>query len=119
MTPPDAIEMEVLEGLREVMEEDFEELLNDYLAQCDELWRETCAYFEAGDMTQLRRAAHTFKGSCLSIGAEPLMEQMKALEAAAAAGERDQAAQVIAAAGAEIDRVVAVLEEWRGPGSVC
>ena len=119
MTPRNAIELEVLEGLREVMEEDFDDLLNDYLVQCDELWRETCAYFEADDMVQLRRSAHTFKGSCLSIGAEPLMEQMKALEAAAAAGERDQAARVIEAATSEIERVVATLEAWRGASPAC
>ncbi|MEM1436876.1 MAG: Hpt domain-containing protein, partial [Pseudomonadota bacterium] len=98
MSLPEAIELEVLEGLRDVMEEDFDDLLNDYLTQCDELWRETCAHFAAGDMALLRRSAHTFKGSCLSIGAEPLMQQMKALEAAAAAGERETVAQVIAAA---------------------
>lgn len=119
MTPPDAIEFEVLAGLREVMEEDFDDLLNDYLTQCDELWRETCDFFEAGDMVQLQRSAHTFKGSCLSIGAGPLMEQMKALEAAAAAGEHDQAAQVIASAAPEIERVMATLQSWRGSESSC
>lgn len=113
MMQPEPIEKNVLEALRLVMEEDFDDLLDDYLAQCDELWREAQAHFESGDLEQLRRSAHTFKGSCMSIGAEALMQQMADLEAAADSRQRDAAGAVMASAEAEIQRVVVALQRWR------
>ncbi|MEM9742920.1 MAG: Hpt domain-containing protein [Pseudomonadota bacterium] len=109
----DAIDSDVLETLKDVMEDEFDSVLSDYLGQCDQLWAEIRQQHDSREHDELRRAAHTFKGSCMSVGAEPLRAHMAALEAAAAAQNDAEAARIIADAESELARVVDAIQGWR------
>lgn len=108
------IETDVLQALREVMEEDFQPVLEDYLQQCEELWQGAKIQFDEADFELLRRTAHTFKGSSMSIGAMQLVSHLAELEQAAAEADPERIAALIAGADLEVVRVVTALAEWRG-----
>ncbi len=66
----DHVDDEVLQGLREIMEDGFTELLEVFLresaaqhAQLQTLWR-------SGDRATIVGLAHSLKGSCANIGAK-------------------------------------------------
>jgi HPt (histidine-containing phosphotransfer) domain-containing protein len=73
---------EIIAELREVMEDEFADLLryflNDLPGQLDRLQEAV----ERGDLDQLYKTAHRFKSSCGSIGALRLAELMRLLEEA-------------------------------------
>ncbi len=65
----DHIDDEILLGLREIMEDDFGELLEVFLResatqhlQLQQMWR-------SGERQSIGRLAHSLKGSCANIGA--------------------------------------------------
>ncbi|MBN8455716.1 Hpt domain-containing protein, partial [Accumulibacter sp.] len=63
----------------------------------------------AGDAEALRRAAHALKSSSANVGAEPLAALCKELEALGRQGDVDGAGTLLAAAEAELMRVLATL----------
>lgn len=73
---------EIIVELREVMEDEFADLLlnflNDLPVQLDGLQ----TAIDRGDLDRLYRTAHKFKSSCGSIGALRLAELMRRLEQA-------------------------------------
>ncbi len=73
--------------LRELMGEDFDSLIDAFLAdstvQIDAL--ETAA--RRADSDQVRRQAHGLKGACINLGANDLAEVCGRIEAAGSAGD--------------------------------
>jgi PAS domain S-box-containing protein len=63
-----------------------------------------------GDADELRRAAHTLKSNARTFGAMRLAEHCQQLEAVAAAGTLDAAAELVPLIEAEYERVATVLE---------
>jgi histidine phosphotransfer protein HptB len=73
----------VLATLQDVMESEYPALLDTFLADSEErvrLLRQAC---QADQAEALRRAAHSFKGSCSNMGATLLAELCQELETAA------------------------------------
>ncbi len=70
----------------------------------------------AGQAEDLRRAAHTLKGSSASLGANGLAEVCREVEAAARDGDLDGLGPKVDAIAAELDEVVAALETRVGSG---
>jgi len=73
----------VLTTLQDVMESEYPALLDTFLADSEErvrLLRQACL---ADQSETLRRAAHSFKGSCSNMGATLLADLCQELESAA------------------------------------
>lgn len=62
----------VLATLQVVMESEYPLLLDTFLADSEERMRLLKQTFAAGESEALRRAAHSFKGSCSNLGASEL-----------------------------------------------
>lgn len=85
MTDPDPSRLVVLDAetvaeLREIMEEDFQDLLRTFLADMPELLAGIEAAAAAGDAEALCQNAHTLKSSSASMGALALSELARRLE---------------------------------------
>ena len=89
------VDDEIIAELREVMEEEFADLigsfLNDLPVQLD-LIQEAIAQSDAAD---LYRIAHKFKSSCGSLGAMRLAELFRRLEQAGRRNALDGAAELL------------------------
>ncbi|WP_434456076.1 Hpt domain-containing protein [Stutzerimonas urumqiensis] len=81
----------VLATLQDVMEDEYPVLLDTFLKDSEERVQLLHQALEAGDGEALRRAAHSFKGSCSNMGAMLLTELCRALEDAARQGALEQA----------------------------
>lgn len=74
------INEEMVEELREIMEEDFMELVNTYISDSREKIRNLDAAFNAVNYENLRNIAHTLKGSSANLGAMALSSFCAELE---------------------------------------
>lgn len=70
----------VLALLREVMEDEYPALLDIFLSDSEARLHSLRQARNAQDAEALRRAAHSFKGSCANMGALPLAELCRQLE---------------------------------------
>lgn len=69
-----------LDTLREVMEDDFELLVDTFLQDSSERIRTLHTVIQRADADAIRRAAHSFKGSSGNIGASRLSALCSELE---------------------------------------
>ena len=69
------LDHEALAELREVMDDDFQILIATFLSDSQERVRTLRSALEAGDAEAFAKAAHSFKGSCINIGA-PLLGRL-------------------------------------------
>jgi len=70
----------VLANLQEVMENQYPDLLAAFLLDSRERLQALHAALELGDAEAMRRAAHSFKGSCSNLGAIRLAALCEELE---------------------------------------
>ncbi|MBA1272799.1 Hpt domain-containing protein [Stutzerimonas azotifigens] len=85
----------VLATLQDVMEGEYPVLLDTFLNDSDERLRSLHLAYEANDADALRRAAHSFKGSCSNLGAPALSDLLRRLEEQASEGRLSDAAGLI------------------------
>ena len=83
----DLLDEELLAELREIMEDEFPDLLETFLAESERQYAEIRGAWQAQDLEQLSRAAHSLKGSCGNVGATQLHSLCAELEQQARAGE--------------------------------
>ncbi|RME42827.1 MAG: response regulator, partial [Chloroflexi bacterium] len=105
---------EVLAQFTEMLGEDAPELIETYMEDATRLLEEMRAAAEQGDVEKLERAAHALKGSSATLGAELLSALCQELESMGRAGTLDGAAEQVADAQAEYERVRLALERGRG-----
>lgn len=74
MTDKPHLDEEALAELRDVMEDEFEVLIQTYLADSRDRIRGLREALKAGDSDAFAKTAHSFKGSCINIGAPRLGE---------------------------------------------
>ncbi|MDO6745959.1 Hpt domain-containing protein [Gilvimarinus sp. 1_MG-2023] len=86
MTGSNHIDHETLATLQEVMEEDFQRLIETFLSDSQQRIQDMQKALAAGLAEELRRAAHSFKGSSSNIGANELVRLCKNVEDRAQAG---------------------------------
>lgn len=89
------LDANVLLTLQQVMEGEYPQLLDAFLGDSEERLRLLQAACQRGEGEALRRAAHSFKGSCSNMGAAQLAEHCQALEEAAQSGQLQRAAGLI------------------------
>ena len=77
------------------MEAEYPNLLTAFLDDSEQRLRQLQASWQGGEAESLRRAAHSFKGSCSNMGAALLAEHCQALEDTAQRGQLEQAGKLI------------------------
>ena len=107
----DPVDHDTLQMLKEVMEDDFGKLIDAYLDDCEVKMPQLSQLLQARDFDQLRRMAHSIKGSSSNFGAASLTDLCLRIELAA----RDEAPEglgaLIEAAEMEQRRVAAALRQ--------
>lgn len=80
------LDYDTLNGLREIMEDDFRLLIETFIQDSRDRLSTLLQYANTTEMDNLRRAAHSFKGSCSNIGAIHLAQLCADVEERALAG---------------------------------
>lgn len=82
------LDYDALNGLREIMEDDFRLLIETFIQDSRERLSTLLQLAGTDDLDGLRRAAHSFKGSCSNIGAQQLAELCSRVEVRALEGQK-------------------------------
>lgn len=104
------LDEEALAELQDVMEDEFEVLINTYLADSRDRIRSMREALSANDSDALARTAHSFKGSCINIGAPRLGELSLEAERAGKESRLEEAPALLAAIDSEFQQVAERLE---------
>ncbi len=83
----DHLDQQALSTLKEVMEEDFALLIATFVQDSENRLKVLDSLIESGNQDAIRRAAHSFKGSCSNIGASHLAFICAELEKKAVAND--------------------------------
>ncbi len=68
------LDIEALEELRDVMEDEFDCLIETFITDADKKLVALKAAIEAKDASEIGKVSHSFKGSCSNIGAPYLSD---------------------------------------------
>lgn len=104
------LDEEALAELQEVMEEEFDLLIETYLADSRERIRSLRHAFSAGDADAFARTAHSFKGSCINIGAPRLGELCLQAETAGKESNLEEVPALLDAIDREFQQVIERLD---------
>ncbi|MCX6910474.1 MAG: Hpt domain-containing protein [Verrucomicrobia bacterium] len=110
-----AVDVAAIERLREIGDGDVAFLKDVFSAFESDTAQRLVALrttLAAGDITGLKRAAHTIKGSCLNVGASSMAADSLQLEQLAGAGKLDGAPKLISRIEQEFKRVVVELGRY-------
>ena len=99
------LDEEALAELQDVMEDEFEMLIQTYLKDSSERIANLKASLSDGEADAFAKTAHSFKGSCINIGAPRLGELCREAEKAGQDERLDDVAPVLDAIEAEFQRV--------------
>lgn len=101
----------VLDSLKEVMEDDFVLLLETFIQDSKERIEKLQSLVKTDDKDAIRRAAHSFKGSCSNIGATRLTTLCSELERKALEGNLDHVENDLVVIEREFAQVQSLLRE--------
>ncbi|KMQ74953.1 Hpt domain-containing protein [Marinobacter subterrani] len=104
------LDEEALAELQDVMEDEFEVLIHTYLEDSRDRIRSLREALAANDSDAFAKAAHSFKGSCINIGAPRLGELNLKAELAGKASRLEDVPALLAAIDAEFREVGERLE---------
>ena len=107
----DHFDTEALDMLREVMEEEFGELIQVYMQDSEARLPAIHQASDDGNAESLRELAHSFKGASSNIGAAALAKLCYELENAGRENRLENTASLIAAIEQEYDAVKALLQQ--------
>lgn len=99
------LDEEALAELQEVMEDEFDILINTYLSDSEDRIKALRTALATSDPDAFTKSAHSFKGSCVNIGAPRLGALCLAAENAGREGSMAQAEQQLVAIEQEFDTV--------------
>ncbi|MCJ8314328.1 MAG: Hpt domain-containing protein [Saccharospirillaceae bacterium] len=88
------LDLDALEMLKEIMEDEFSLLINTFLNDAVERIEQINAAINAKNSEDIRRAAHSFKGSSANIGAHVLQGLCLVLEDAGHNGDTSLAPEM-------------------------
>ena len=111
------IDTTVLEDIRDLMEDDFPDLVRRFLEDSADLIDQLDQGIARGDADSVYRAAHTLKSSSAALGALALSDRAKHLEALGRSGVLDSAAAEAAEAHVQFVRAKETLEKCLEEGS--
>jgi HPt (histidine-containing phosphotransfer) domain-containing protein len=90
------------------------DLAGVFFKECPKLREGIRQAIASGNASELKRAAHTLKGSAMALAARPAAEAARRIEMLAQEGSLDEAREAWPALEGEIDRLVPVLAELVG-----
>ncbi|WP_372996985.1 Hpt domain-containing protein [Marinobacter sp.] len=105
------LDEEALAELRDVMEDEFEVLIQTYLADSRDRIRSLREALAAEDGDAFTKTAHSFKGSCINIGAPRLGVLCLEAEMAGKESRLDEAPALLDAIDAEFQQVTERLDD--------
>ncbi|PVY79253.1 HPt (histidine-containing phosphotransfer) domain-containing protein [Tamilnaduibacter salinus] len=111
MTETPHLDTEALAELQEVMEDEFDVLIQTFLSDSEGRIQALWQALESSDEESFRKSAHSFKGSCINIGAPRLGEHCFYAEQAARAGRLQDAGDSLRAIESEFEAVTDALNE--------
>jgi HPt (histidine-containing phosphotransfer) domain-containing protein len=85
----DHLDQQALATLKDVMEDDFSLLVNTFLQDSENRLKTLNSLIDSDNQDAIRRAAHSFKGSCGNVGAPILASLCAELEKKAVANDID------------------------------
>ncbi len=109
------LDQEALAELKEVMEGDFDVLITTYLADSRDRIATLRASLEDQDADAFTKAAHSFKGSSVNIGAPQLGELCLLAEQAGHSAQLGDAANLLDRIEREYDTVRTLFEKLLNP----
>ncbi|MCU7940467.1 MAG: Hpt domain-containing protein [gamma proteobacterium symbiont of Bathyaustriella thionipta] len=89
------IDMNTLNELKEIMEDDFDELIAIFISDGQAQIEDLKKAIDASNSDDVRRIAHTLKGSSANLGVIDLSESCKILEYKAAEGVLEDANELL------------------------
>ena len=111
------IDTTVLDDIRDLMEDDFPDLVRCFLEDSADLIDQLDQGIARGDADSVHRAAHTLKSSSAALGALALSDRAKHLEALGRSGVLNGAAAEATAARVQFARAKETLEKCLEEGS--
>lgn len=115
-----AIDTKVLQSFRKMVGKDataiVREMIDCYLEETPKLLEEIATAIAGGNVVQANRAAHTLKGSSLTLGALNLSNFCKELEILSREGNTEESIEKLPLIKAEYERVKAALQIERHDG---
>lgn len=109
--PEHHIDIGALQDLKEIMESEFETLINTFVLDSSNKLDELAVAIAGRDADSLRKIAHSLKGSSSNICAGALSELARQLEFMGKEGTTDGAAAILAQLKIEFDVVRGILEK--------
>ena len=99
------IDTEILDEVREDLEEDFDDFVEQFFDDAQTWVTEIRQAVDVGDAETVYQRAHTLKSSCGYLGASDLAETARVLEEMGRAGSVTAADGLASKVGDELDRV--------------
>jgi len=111
MTDKPHLDEEALAELQDVMDDEFDVLIHTFLTDSRERIESLKLANSHQDADALAHTAHSFKGSCINIGAPHLGELCREVEAAGKDHELERIPAIISAIESEFHQVSTMLED--------
>ncbi|NPU94103.1 MAG: Hpt domain-containing protein [Gammaproteobacteria bacterium] len=109
--PERHVDVSALQDLKEIMESEFETLIDTFIADSTNKLEELAAAIAASDADALRKVAHSLKGSSSNICAGELSELARQLEFMGKEGTTSGAAAILQQLRGEFITVAAILQK--------
>lgn len=106
-----SIDLTTLQELKEIMEDEFNELVTVYISDGKKQIESLQQAIESESAEDVRRIAHTLKGSSSNLGITGLAEQCKTLEHNAADAQLQNAVELLEKINIEYEVIKNTLEE--------
>lgn len=104
--------MNFLQELKDVMEDEFPLLINTYLIDAQLRLEALQKSFNYDQAEEVRRTAHSFKGSSANLGALELVELLRKMEDCGREGKLDKAEGLLVEVQREYRYVKAIMTQW-------
>ena len=114
MSEQQHIDHDALSELRDVMGGEFGILVNTFLQAADDPLHHLRQGAAAADAENVRKMAHSLKGSCINIGAPELAERCRTAEQRGRDGDLSDIEACISAIDDELGAVREALESFQG-----
>ena len=105
-----SIDLNALQELKEIMEDEFDELVSVFISDGEDQIEALGQAINTSSATDIRRIAHTLKGSSSNLGITGLSELCKMLECQAADEQLGNASELLDKITSEYETVKKTLE---------
>ncbi len=101
----DAVDRAKLDAVRETLGDEFDDLLDIYLHTAEDMLKMILPALNATDLKEVERLFHSLKSSSASIGAIPMSEMSREMEAKIRAGDTSEVNDAVREMELELQRV--------------